>query len=77
MNDIKVYTTSTCPYCVMVKNFLEAQGLPYTEINVQQDPIAAQRLIQATGQLGVPQINVNGHWVLGFDPEGIMTHVNS
>jgi glutaredoxin 3 len=56
----------------MMKEFLEAQGLSYKEVNVQEDPIAAQKLVQETGQMGVPQTKVNGQWVLGFDPEKVM-----
>ncbi|MED3573093.1 glutaredoxin family protein [Cytobacillus praedii] len=72
MNQITVYTTNTCPYCVMMKNFLKDQGLPFKEVNVQMDQIAADRLVAATGQLGVPQTEINGQWVLGFDPEKVM-----
>lgn len=75
MNQITVYTTDTCPYCVMMKNFLKEQGLPFKEVNVQQDPVAANRLVAATGQLGVPQTEINGQWVLGFDPEKVMSLV--
>ncbi|KMY43179.1 glutaredoxin [Bacillus sp. FJAT-27916] len=75
MNNITVYSTNTCPYCTMMKQFLDSQGLNYKEVNVQADPIAAQRLVQETGQMGVPQTNVNGHWVLGFDPESLMQYV--
>jgi len=59
----------------MMKEFLEAQGLAYEEVNVQLDAVAAQRLVQETGQMGVPQTKVNGHWVLGFDPEKVMNLV--
>lgn len=72
MNKITVYTTDTCPYCSMVKNFLDEKELTYSEINVQKDPVAAKRLIKTTGQMGVPQTEVNGEWVLGFDPEKIL-----
>ncbi|MED3551867.1 glutaredoxin family protein [Cytobacillus praedii] len=75
MNQITVYTTNTCPYCVMMKNFLKDQGLPFKEVNVQMDQIAADRLVAATGQLGVPQTEINGQWVLGFDPEKVMSLV--
>ncbi|PLT27610.1 glutaredoxin family protein [Peribacillus deserti] len=74
-NEITVYTTNTCPYCIQAKNFLNEQGLDFTEINVQQDKEAAQRLVDETGQMGVPQIKVNGNWILGFDPQAIMTFV--
>lgn len=59
----------------MMKQFLEDQGLAYSEVNVQFDEEAAQRLVEETGQMGVPQTKVNGHWILGFDPETLMQHV--
>ena len=75
MNDITVYSTNTWPYCTMMKQFLEDQGLDYKEVNVQLDQAAAQKLVDETGQMGVPQTKVNGNWVLGFDPETLMQHV--
>ncbi|MFJ7971676.1 glutaredoxin family protein [Psychrobacillus sp. NPDC096389] len=72
MNEIKVYTTNTCPYCTMMKNFLNEKGLPFEEVNVQQDPIAADQLVKTTGEMGVPQTEINGQWVLGFDPEKVL-----
>lgn len=71
MNEITVFVTDTCPYCDMMKNYLTEQGLAFTEVNVQQDPIAANRLVQETGQMGVPQTKINGEWVLGFDPNRV------
>lgn len=71
MNEITVYTTTTCPYCVMLKNFLDSEGLKYKEVNVQLDQQAASKLVATTGQYGVPQTEINGQWVLGFDPESI------
>ncbi|WP_430392874.1 glutaredoxin family protein [Bacillus suaedaesalsae] len=59
----------------MMKQFLEGQGLTYKEVNVQVDQEAGQKLVDETGQLGVPQTKVNGHWVLGFDPENLMQYV--
>ncbi|MED4923489.1 glutaredoxin family protein [Geobacillus thermoleovorans] len=72
MAQVTVYTTTTCPYCVMAKNFLRAQGIPFKEVNVELDPEAARRLVETTGQMGVPQIEINGRWVLGYDPDAIM-----
>lgn len=59
----------------MMKEFLEAQGLEYKEVNVQLDAEAARKLVQETGQMGVPQTKVNGQWILGFDPEKLMEYV--
>lgn len=75
MNDITVYLTDTCPYCDMMKNFLVEKNLPYKEVNIQRDQAAADKLVQTTGQMGVPQTNVNGQWVLGFDPDKLMQFV--
>lgn len=71
MSKVKVYVTDTCPYCTMMTNYLEHNGIDYEAINVQKDPIAAQRLVEATGQMGVPQTEINGQWVLGFDPDSL------
>ncbi|WP_012749263.1 glutaredoxin family protein [Geobacillus sp. E263] len=72
MKRVTVYTTTTCPYCVMVKNFLREQDVPFEEVNVQRDPVAARKLVETTGQVGVPQIEIDGQWVIGFDPDAIM-----
>ena len=72
MNKITVYTTTTCPYCTMMKNFLNEKELPFKEVNIQQDPVAANRLVKTTGQMGVPQTEINGQWVLGFDSDKVM-----
>lgn len=71
-SNVTVYSTSTCPYCDMMKNFLKEQGVPFKEVNVQQDPEAGQKLVETTGQIGVPQTEVNGEWVLGYDPNKLM-----
>lgn len=72
-NQVTVYSTNTCPYCTMLKNYLDQNGVAYTEVNVQEDQAAASRLVQATGQMGVPQANINGQWVLGFDPQRVQS----
>jgi len=76
-NQVTVYSTNTCPYCDMMKNFLQQNQISYTEVNVQQDQPAAQKLVETTGQMGVPQTNINGQWVLGFDPERVLELVKA
>jgi glutaredoxin 3 len=72
MNTITVYTTTHCPYCVMLKNFLSSQNITFEEVNVERKPDIMQQLVNQTGQMGVPQTNVNGNWVIGFDPDSIL-----
>ncbi|VEF48847.1 glutaredoxin-like protein [Bacillus freudenreichii] len=69
---VTVYTTTRCPYCVMLKNFLAESEIPFSEVNVENDPEKMEELINTTGQMGVPQTEINGQWVIGFDPNSIM-----
>ena len=73
MTDKKVivYTTSICPYCVQAKNYLKSKGIKFEEINVGNDREKAMQLIQRTGQTGVPQIEIDGEFVIGFNQEKI------
>ena len=66
-----VYVTSTCPFCTMMTNYLSEQNIPYDTINVQEDQEAARRLVATTGQQGVPQTEINGKWIIGFDPDSV------
>lgn len=75
MNKITVYTTSTCPYCVMITDFLKEEGLDFKEVNVETDPGLMQMLVDQTGQMGVPQTKINDDWVIGFDPNRIKSLV--
>jgi glutaredoxin 3 len=66
---IKIYTTSTCPYCTMVKEFLDKNKVKYQNIDVAADPANAKEMIEKSGQMGVPVIDANGTMVIGFDEE--------
>lgn len=74
-NNVTVYTTTSCPLCTMLKGFLQQNGIPFKEVNVERDPIMMQRLVNQTGQMGVPQTEINGKWVIGFDPEHLMDYL--
>lgn len=75
-DQVTVYTTTTCPYCVMLKNFLKDKDISFREVNVQKDPLAMQYVMNKTGQMGVPQSEINGEWVLGFDPDKTLSLLN-
>lgn len=72
MKSVTVYTTSSCPYCVMVKNFLNDKNIPFKEVNVETQPEVMMQLVNKTGQFGVPQTDVDGKWIVGYDPNRIM-----
>ena len=71
MAKIKVYSTITCPYCVALKEFLKEKGFQFEDIDVGRDEKAAQEMIEKSGQMGVPVVEINGEIVVGFDKERI------
>lgn len=66
-----VYSTTTCPYCVMAKEYLKKHNVKFEEINVGEDYEKAREMIQKSGQTGVPVLDLNGQIVVGFDREAI------
>jgi len=67
MTKITVYSTKNCPYCRMAKAFLEKYGVPYESIDVGTDEAAAEKMIELSGQRGVPVITVDNEVIVGFD----------
>lgn len=70
---VTVYTTPTCTWCTTLKNYLRQKGIYFNEEDVSSDPNLAQELMSQTGQQGVPQSNIGGEWVVGFDKTKINT----
>lgn len=71
-HNITVYTTTLCPVCRMVKDFLNDSDIAFKEINVDIRPVTMIKLIGKTKKLTVPQTNINGEWISGFDPIRIL-----
>ncbi len=71
MAKIKVYSTPTCPYCRLAKNFLKEKGVDFEEVDVSVDRKAAEEMMQKSGQIGVPQIEINEKIIVGFDKGAI------
>jgi len=69
MTRVTVYSTQNCPYCRMAKAFLEKQNVPYESLDVGNDTVAAQKMIELSGQRGVPVIMVDDEVIVGFDSE--------
>lgn len=69
---ITVYSTKTCPYCAMLKSWLQSKNIEFTNYNVDENPIAAQNMVNLSSQMGVPFSTIefdDGHIekILGFD----------
>lgn len=64
---VKIYTTPSCVYCRMSKDFFQKNNVQYQELNVAQDAVAREEMIKKSGQFGVPVIDIDGQLVIGFD----------
>jgi glutaredoxin-like YruB-family protein len=67
MKKVEIYSTPVCKYCVAAKDFFKKNNIPYTEYNVASDNAKRGEMVEKSGQLGVPVIDVGGDIVVGFD----------
>ncbi|MBP1917254.1 glutaredoxin [Lederbergia galactosidilyticus] len=74
--DITLFTTTMCPVCGMVRDFLTNINIEYKEVNIDLHSIELIKLIGKTRRFSVPQTNINGEWVFGFDPVRILNLLN-
>jgi glutaredoxin-like YruB-family protein len=65
--NVTVFTTPTCSWCTTIKRHLQENGIRYREIDVSRDHKAAEEMVRKSGQQGVPQTDINGEIVVGFD----------
>jgi glutaredoxin 3 len=68
---IKVYSTPTCPWCIRVKQFLNESNIPFENYDVSSDQKKADEMVQKSGQMGVPVVDIEGEIIVGFDREKI------
>lgn len=71
MSQVIIYSTPTCVYCKMAKEFFVKNNIEYKEFNVAEDTQAQQEMVQKSHQLGVPVIDINGEIFIGFDKAGL------
>lgn len=65
---IIIYSTPTCHYCTMAKNYFTKMGVVYEDKNVGVDRASAQEMIAKSGQMGVPVVDIGGQIIVGFQP---------
>lgn len=73
---VKVYSTPTCPWCDVAKKFLSDHNIEFETIDVSQSQDVLMELIQKTGSTGVPVIEINGEYILGFNKNAICEKLN-
>jgi len=68
---VVVYSTPSCSWCNTLKSYLRQHNIKYTDINVASNESSAQEMVRRSGQQGVPQTDINGTIIVGFDKKRI------
>ncbi|MBN2664278.1 MAG: hypothetical protein JXR68_11565 [Bacteroidales bacterium] len=68
---VTVYSTPTCSWCNRIKQYFKENNIKFKDIDVSKDQKAAQEMVKRSGQQGVPQTDINGQIVIGFDKQKI------
>jgi glutaredoxin-like YruB-family protein len=76
MVKIKIYSTPGCIYCKQTKEFLKEKEIEFVDIDVSTNQEAAKEMIEKSGQMGVPVIDIDGELIIGFDKEKIEGLIN-
>lgn len=67
MADVTIYSTPTCPYCKLAKDWMQENSIAFTDIDVSENQEAAQQMVEKSGQMGVPVILVGEEVIVGFE----------
>jgi glutaredoxin 3 len=68
---VTIYTTPSCGYCRVAKDWFRSNRVPFTEYDVSADQRRAEEMVRKSGQMGVPVIDVNGKVIVGFNRPAI------
>ena len=71
MSEVKIYTTNTCPYCDLAKEYMKENKIKYKEVNIESDEKAAKRMVEKSGQMAVPVLEIGEKIIVGFNKEEI------
>ncbi len=74
MKKVHIYSTPTCKYCNLAKDFFKKNNVEYTEYNVAADAAKRAEMVEKSGQMGVPVIEIDDQVVVGYDQK-LMTEL--
>ena len=76
MKRINVYSTPSCPRCKKLKDYLNSKNIKFNDIDVSADADKIREMIDKSGQMGTPVIDIDGEIIVGFDKEKIDNILN-
>ncbi|PIR72434.1 MAG: NrdH-redoxin [Candidatus Nealsonbacteria bacterium CG10_big_fil_rev_8_21_14_0_10_36_24] len=76
MRKVRIFSTPSCPYCLTLKEYLKEHDINFEDLDVSQDKNALDEMVEKSGQLGVPVVDIDGEIIVGFDKEKINQLLN-
>jgi glutaredoxin-like YruB-family protein len=67
--NVEIYSTESCHFCHLAKDWLTEKNIPFTDYNVGADQEKRKEMVEMTGQLGVPVIKIGDDVMIGFNEE--------
>ncbi|MCX6755536.1 MAG: NrdH-redoxin [Candidatus Nomurabacteria bacterium] len=67
MKNVTIYSTPTCHFCHLAKDFFKANNVAYTEYDVAADMEKRKEVVEKSGQMGVPVIIIGEDLIVGFN----------
>jgi len=71
MSRIKIYSSPTCPFCYVLKNYLKEKGFEFEEIDISKETAKREKLIKKTGLATLPVVEIDNQLIVGFDKKKI------
>jgi glutaredoxin 3 len=68
-HNVIVYSTPSCPYCIYAKDYFRNNKIEFKDIDVSKDRASAQEMVNKSGQMGVPVIDIDGQILVGYQPD--------
>jgi len=65
--NVTIYSTAWCAFCHAAKDYLDKKGIAYTDIDIEADPASAQAVVEKSGQMGIPVLDIDDTIIVGFD----------
>ncbi len=67
MQKVEIYSTPSCHFCHMAKDFFKEKNVSFTDHDVASDPARRQEMVDKSGQMGVPVIIIGNELIVGFN----------
>lgn len=74
---VMLYGTATCPFCLRAKQFLQEGNIEFENIDISSDQEKVKEMVDKSGQMGVPVLDIDGTIIIGFDKDKITQALGS